>query len=100
MVEYIVVKSQFGFGGNVYRRGEIVELSDKDALLFLKESVVIAKTKNQLPTESDGLFGELQITVANLEKQVEQQKTMIANFTKEIELKNAKIAELTATKKK
>jgi hypothetical protein len=63
MTGYIVNRSHFGFNGAVYRRGEIVELSDKDALLFLAERVVIPQIETKLPTESEGLFGELQIKV-------------------------------------
>jgi uncharacterized coiled-coil protein SlyX len=96
---YIVVKSQFGFNGKKYRTGEIVELSDKDALFYISEKVVIPQVEDRLPNDSDGLFKELNDQISELKDIIEKQKVEISHLTETVHAKELKISNLTARRK-
>jgi predicted RNase H-like nuclease (RuvC/YqgF family) len=99
VVSYIVTKSHANISGNVYRRGEIVELSDEDALYLISQDVVIPSVEERLPNESDGLFAEIKKENSELKSEVEKLKDEISSLTEELRKKNLQIANFTAKKR-
>lgn len=98
MVSYIVTKSHANIDGKIYRKGESVELSDKDALYLISQDVVIPSVEDRLPNESDGLFDEIKKENSALKDEVAKLKTELANLTSELKEKDLQIKNFAAKK--
>lgn len=96
---YRVLKSHFGFGGKVYKRGEVVELSDEDALYFISENVVVSDVDNKLPSEADRMLAIKEGEVAKFREIIKVQTAEIAKLTEELQKKEVLIKNLTAKKR-
>ena len=96
---YRVLKSQFGYGGKVYKKGEVVELPDEEALYFLEESVVVSDVGNKLPTDADNLLAVKEKEVEKFREIVKVQTQEIAKLTEELQKKEILIKNLNSKKR-
>ena len=100
MVEYLIAKTRVHIKGNVYVKGDIVDLSESDNPSFhLEQGTVIPAHTEQLPTEADGLFAEIIKERDKLKENLEQQKKIISRLTDEMTKKDAQISALNIKKK-
>lgn len=96
---YRVLKSQFGYGGKVYKQGEVVELPDEEALYYLEENVVVSDVGNKLPTDADNMLAIKEREVEKFREIVKVQTAEIAKLTEELKTKETLIKNLNAKKK-
>lgn len=97
--KYCVLKSRAIINETAYRKGDIVELSDTDALPLIDENIIAAAVDVKIPSKADEMFAELKKEIAALKKKVEQQKGVITGLTEQLKGKNNQISNLTAKKK-
>jgi septal ring factor EnvC (AmiA/AmiB activator) len=99
--EYRVIKNRAVLDeGRMYRRGEVVELSDETALRLISDKTVVPAVDTILTKESDGLFQEIQNEVVALRAKVEVQAQEIEKLTAQLEKKDNQIANISAKKGK
>ena len=94
-----VLKSHANINGEVYARGEKVELSDEEALYLISQDVVIADVETKLPSEADRMLAIKEEEVAKFREIVKVQTQEIAKLTEEINKVKAQNTALSAKKR-
>lgn len=96
---YRVLKSQFGYGGKVFKQGELIELPDEEALYYIEQNVVVADVGAKLPTDADNLLAVKEKEVEKFKEIVKVQTAEIAKLTAELKKKEDQIKNLTVKKR-
>lgn len=96
---YRVLKSQFGYGGKIYKQGSVVELPDEEALYFIEQNVVVSDVDNKLPTDADRMLDVKEKEVAKFREIVKVQTAEIAKLTEKLQENEVLIKNLTSKKK-
>ena len=96
---YRVLKSQFGYGGTVYKQGEVIELPDDEALYYIEQNVVVGDVGAKLPTDADNLLAVKEKELAKFKEIIKVQTSEIAKLTEDLKKKEDQIKNLTAKKR-
>ena len=96
---YRVLKSQFGYGGTVYKQGEIIELQDDEALYYIEQNVVVGDVGAKLPTDADNLLAIKEKECEKFKEIIRVQTAEIAKLTAGLKKKDEVVKNLTAKKR-
>lgn len=96
---YVVLKSHANINGEIYAKGEQVELSDEEALYLISQDVVIADVETKLPSEADRMLAIKEEEVKKFRDIVKVQTAEIAKLTEEINKMKKENTALTAKKR-
>jgi hypothetical protein len=96
---FVVLKSHANIHGEIYAKGEQVELSDEEALYLISQDVVIADVETKLPSEADRMLAIKEAEVIKFREIVKVQTAEIAKLTEELNKTKNQITALSAKKR-